>query len=137
MTEEDALHELSAYTLQHRGREFVHQYIVDAYGAQHATPSGKPVRLAFSLIGLYLHLERGYDGREVQRVHKVLGDRTHDWPTFPLPDHRGTLTAIDVLQASEGDARDRAIDEWCRTVWACYAATRPAVEALLRQHGVV
>ena len=137
MTEEDAYHELSAYSLSHGGKEFVHQYVVDAYGAQSATPSGKPIRLAFALIGLYLHLDRGFDGRQVQRVHKTLGDRTHSWPAFALPDHRGTVSAADVMAAPEGDARDRAIEDWCQSVWASYAEARPLVEALLRQHGVV
>jgi len=135
--EEQAFHELCAYTLAHGGREFIHQYVVDAHGAQHASGSGKPIRLAFSLIGLFLHIERGFDGRQVQRVHKVLGDRTHSWPSFTLPDARGTMTALDVMAEPEGDARDRAIDAWCRSVWASYAASGPAVEALLRQHGVV
>jgi hypothetical protein len=137
VTEEEAFHELTAYTLTHGGREFIHQYVVDAYGAQHATASGKPIRLAFALIGLFLHVERVFDGRQVQRVHKTLGDRTHRWPVFALPDQRGTMTAIDVMAAPEGSVRDQAIEAWCRSVWTSYAASRPAVETLLRQHGVV
>lgn len=133
----DAYHELSAYTLTHGGPAFIHQYVVDAHGAQSATSGDKPIRLAFSLVGLFLHLERGFTGREVQRVHKTLGDRTHSWPAFPLPVNRGTMTAVDVLAEPPGDARDRAIDMWCRSVWAAYETSRPAVEALLRRHGVV
>lgn len=132
-----AYHELSAYTLAHGDSAFVHQYVVDAYGAQHASAEDKPIRLAFALIGLFLHVERGLDGREVQRVHKKLGDRTHSWPAFPIPANRGAMTAVDVLGEPAGVGRDRAIDEWCRSVWASYVASKPAVEALLRQHGVV
>ncbi|HEY4306979.1 MAG TPA: DUF5946 family protein [Gemmatimonadaceae bacterium] len=137
MTNEDAYSELSTYTLSHKGPEFLHQYIVDAYAAQQATPAERSVRVAFALIGLYLHVERRFTGREVQRVHRTLGDRTRDWPTFALPEDRGALTAADVLVAPPGDARDRAIDAWCRSVWAAYASSKPAVETLLRQHGVV
>ena len=137
VSEAEALDALAAYTLSHGGREFIHQYVVDAAGAQHAKAGDKPVRLAFALIGLFLHIERGFDGRQVQRVHKVLGDRTHNWPPFALPEDRGATTAIDVMAKPEGDARDRAIERWCRSVWASYAASRSAVEALLRQHGVV
>jgi hypothetical protein len=136
-TDEDFYHELSAYTLSHGDPAFVHQYIVDAHGAQTANAGDKPVRLAFSLIGLYLHVERGFTGREVQRVHKALGDRTHSWPLFPLPAHRGAMTAADVLKEPAGEARDRAVDAWCRSVWTAYEASKPAVVALLRQHGVV
>lgn len=137
--EEEAYHELSAYTLSHGDPAFVHQYVVDAYGAQHATADGKPIRLAFALIGLFLHLDRGFNGREVQRVHKMLGDRTHSWAAFDSPPvgRRGSMTAIDVLAAPEGPERDAAIDAWGRSVWSAFASTRPAVEALLRRHGVV
>jgi hypothetical protein len=84
-----------------------------------------------------LFVERGLDGRQVQRVHKVLGDHTHEWPRFPVPRDRGAMTAIDVIGKPAGDVRDRAIAAWCRSVWAAYASSKPAVEALLRQHGVV
>lgn len=139
MTEEEAYHEVTAYTLAHGDPAFIHQYVVDAYGAQHAIGTGKPVRLAFALIGLLLHVDRGFDGREVQRVHKQLGDRTHSWPALPVPpaDRRGAMTATHVLAASEGAARDEAIEAWCRSVWSAYEASKPAVEALLREHGVV
>jgi hypothetical protein len=132
-----AYHELSAYTLTHESREFIHQHIVDAYGAQCATADEPPIRLVFSLIGLFLHVDRGLNGREVQRVHMMLANNSRDWPTLRLPQNRGTMTAGDVLAEPPGAARDRAIDAWCRSVWASYAENKPAVEALLRQHGVV
>ena len=137
MTTDEAYDELSAYTLSHQDPAFIHQHVVDAHGAQHASAEGKPIRLAFSLIGLYLHVDRGFTGREVQRVHKTLGDRTHTWPAFPVPENRGAMTAADVMAEPPGDRRDHAIDEWCRSVWTAYETSKPAVEALLRQHGVV
>lgn len=136
-SDEHAYHELTAYTLSHRNPAFVHQHVVDAYAAQHAAANDKPIRLAFALLGLYLHLERNFTGRQVQRLHKQLADRTHSWPTFPLPAHRGAMTAVDVLAVPAGEARDWAIEEWCRSVWSTYAGSRPAVEALLREHGVI
>jgi uncharacterized protein DUF5946 len=135
--DDDAYHELAAYTLSHGDPAFVHQHVVDAHGAQHATADDKPIRLAFALIGLYLQLERGFTGRQVQRVHKLLGDRTHSWRTFPLPANRGAMTAADVMAVPDGPARDAAIEAWCRSVWSAYAASKPAVEALLRDHGVI
>ena len=137
--EEEAYHELLAYTLSHGDPAFIHQYVVDAYGAQHATAGAKPVRLAFSLIGLYMHVDRGFSGREVQRVHKALGDRTHSWPALDLPPigSRGSMSVIDVLAAPEGSERDAAIDAWCRSVWSAFASSRPTVEALLQQHDVI
>src|SRR2546430_2414731 len=65
--------ELSAYTLSHGGRAFLHQHVVDAYAAQHSSGSAPRIRLAFSLIGLYLTFEKGFTGREVQQAHMALG----------------------------------------------------------------
>ena len=70
----------------------------------------KPIGLAFALIGLYLHVERGMSGRDVQRVHMQLGRRKQPWPAFALPHHRGAMTAADVMAAAPGPERDRAID---------------------------
>lgn len=132
----DAYDELSCYTLAHGAPAFPHQHIVDASAAQRADGRTKPMTLAFALIGLYLHLERGFTGREVQRVHVLLARRKHRWPTFPLPARRGALGPADVLAAAPGAERDAAIDAWCASVWEEYAACRPAVVALLKEHGI-
>ncbi len=78
-----------------RGTEFIHQHVVDAYGAQEALPEDKPIRLAFSLIGLYLHIERGFTGREVQLAHMKLARKKQDWPVFAIPQHRGAVSAAE------------------------------------------
>ncbi len=92
--------------------------------------------MAFALIGLYLHVERGFTGRQVQRAHMMLARRSRSWPIFPLPETRCTLTAAEVLAAKAGPARDRAIDDWCTSVWSAYADAAPAVAALARAHGL-
>ena len=130
------LDELAAYTLAHGDPAFIHQHVVDAAGAQFAEEAAKPIRLAFSLVGLYLHVERGYTGREVQRVHMKMGQRKRRWPTFPVPRTRGSIMPADVLAAPPGAERDAAIDAWCASVWATYAESRPAVVELLEQYGI-
>lgn len=132
--DETAYHELCAYTLGHGGRAFVHQHVVDAWAAQRATAGTKPIALTFALVGLYLHLERGFTGREVQRAHMVLARVRRPWPTFAPPAARGAITAADVLAAAPGLARDAAIDAWCAAVWAAYAESRAAVMALLEPY---
>lgn len=132
-----AYQQLSAYTLSHGAPAFIHQHVVDAYGAQNARDDDRPIVVAFSLIGLHLYVDRGLTGREVQRVHRLLADRSRSWPAFQLPADRGSMTAVDVLAAPAGPARDEAIDAWCRAVWDAFSASKPAVEALLRQYGVV
>ena len=57
-----AYDELASYTLIHGDPAFIHQHVVDAFGAQHATDHSKPIGVAFALIGLYLHVERGRSG---------------------------------------------------------------------------
>jgi hypothetical protein len=136
MPDDEHFDELAAYTLSHGGPAFIHQHVVDAAGAQLADERTKPIRLAFSLVGLYLHVERGYTGREVQRAHMRMAQRKREWPAFPLPATRGALTPTDVLARPAGPERDAAIDAWCRSVWAAYAESRPAVMALLAEYGI-
>ena len=83
--EQDLQDELSYYTLAHGDPEFVHQHIVDAFAAQLATPNSKPIQVVFALIGLYLHQERGFTGRQVQLAHMRLERRaaTGPCPCFP------------------------------------------------------
>jgi hypothetical protein len=91
-SERERCHELTAYTLSHTGPAFIHQYAVDAFAAQTADDTTKPIRLAFALVGLCLAAERQYSGRNVQRVHTLLARRRKRWPTFGIPEHRGAIT---------------------------------------------
>ena len=136
MSEQDAYHEVCAYTLTHGDAEFIHQHVVDAFAAQRANEQSKPIGVTFALVGLYLHVERGYTGRRVQRVHMQLARRKRTWPTFVLPPNRGATTAVDVMRAPAGPERDRAIHEWCVTVWEAFAANRQTVVDLLKQYDI-
>lgn len=134
--ERQAYEELQAYTLTLHDPTFIHQHVVDAWAAQHADASTKPIAITFALMGLYLHLERGFTGREVQLAHMKLGQRRHQWPTFALPRERGAVTAIDVMAAAPGAARAAALDAWCASVWAAYGESHRAVAELMVRHGV-
>ena len=135
--EEQAYHEICAYTLTHGGSDFIHQHVVDAWAAQHANAASKPIAVFFALVGLFLHVERGFTGREVQRVHMELGARPEPWPAGPLPILRGATTARDVLAAPEGAERDAMIHGWARDVWNAYAQSREHVVELLTRRGIV
>ena len=106
---EDLFHELAYYTLAQPREEFMHQYVVDAYGAQTASAFDKPIRLAFALIGLYLHVELGCNGRQVQRIHTRLARRKPQLPRISIPASRGIISVADVLKAPPGPERDRKI----------------------------
>ena len=136
-SERQAYDELQCYTLGHGSPGFIHQHVVDAWAAQHADEQTKPIGLAFALIGLYLHVERRFSGRQVQRVHMKLGRRRRTWPSFPLPRERGSVTAVQVMAAQAGPERDKAIDSWCASVWDAFRDSHRAVAELLKHHGIL
>jgi hypothetical protein len=131
--EQRAYDELALYTLAHGDPAFIHQHVVDAFAAQRADGQTKPITLTFALIGLYLHVERHFTGKQVQRVHMLLARRRKGWPTFAQPSSRGDVSVFDVLQASPGAERDAAIDRWCTSVWRAYAAVHQQVADLLHE----
>jgi hypothetical protein len=131
-SDQDAYSELACYTLVHPDPSFIHQYIVDAYAAQHADECSKPISVAFALAGLYLHLERQYSGRAVQQAHMQLAKQKKLWPRFPLPTFRGEMTVADVVQAEPGSARDEAIDRWSASVWAAWSDSHEQVAAWVK-----
>jgi len=136
VTDEEAYHELCGYTLTHGGAAFIHQHAVDAYAAQSATERSKPIGVTFALVGLCLHVEKGFSGRQVQRAHMKMGRRKRAWPALALPRERGAVTARSVLEAPEGPERDQAIDDWCASVWAAFIPNRPTVVALLNEYEI-
>jgi hypothetical protein len=126
--------ELCCYKLAHGDPSFIHQHVVDAYAAQTTDSSDKPIRLTFALVGLYLHVDKQLSGKQVQRVHMLMARRKTTWPSFPLPADRGSLTAADVLAVPPGTERDKAIDEWCRSVWNAFRDSHQSVKTWLSNH---
>lgn len=136
-SEEDAYNALCGYTLALGDAAFIHQHVVDAFGAQHADEQSKPIKVTFALVGLYLHVEKQWSGKQVQRAHMRLARPKYAWPAFSLPRDRGSLTVVDVMEAPEGPERHRAIHAWCASVWTAFAGSRKTVAELLRRHGIV
>lgn len=114
-------HQLSVYTQAQGSESFIHQMALDAYGAQHSGGGTRPVTTVFSLIGLYLVAELGYSGRQVQQAHMELGRQKSEWPELSVPASTGSTTIQDVLRAEAGEARDAAIHDWVRSVWASWS----------------
>ncbi|MCC6615080.1 MAG: hypothetical protein IT320_16505 [Anaerolineae bacterium] len=132
-TQEEQYHELAYYTLAHPDPAFIHQHIVDAHAAQMADADTRPIKLVFALAGLYLAVERGFTGRQVQQAHMQLAKQGKSWPTMPLPEARGTITVAEVLSATPGEARDAMIHAWCADVWAAYTDVQPQVRDLVKR----
>lgn len=135
--QQEAYHALCGCTLALGDAAFIHQYVVDAFTAQHADERTKPIALTFALVGLYLLVEHAWSGRQVQQAHVRLARRRQAWPALALPRERGAVTVADVLVEPEGPARARAIRDWCASVWGAYAANRQAVADLLRRNEVL
>jgi hypothetical protein len=127
----DSYDALCCYTLQRGDPTFIHQHVIDA------DVRTKPIALVFALAGLYLHVERNFTGKQVQKAHMTLAARKRQWPAIVLPADRGRMTAADVLAIPEGAGRDRAITDWCRAVWGEFARNRQTVVELLSEYGVV
>ena len=135
--EQKAYDELQCYTLELGDPGFIHQHVVDAWAAQHADERTKPIGLTFALVGLCLHIEYGFTGRQVQQVHMKLSRLKRTWPYFPLPRERGSVTTIQVMAKQAGPERDQAIDSWCASVWGAFSDSHRAIADLLRHHGIM
>jgi hypothetical protein len=130
---EQEYNELSYYTLAHPDISFIHQYIVDANTAQMADKETKPIAITFSLVGLFLHIEKGYTGRQVQQFHMIMTKNKKTWPTFILPTNRGTINVSNVVAISPGPERDKMIDKWCISVWEAYKDNLDIIKDLVTQ----
>jgi hypothetical protein len=137
LTNDEAYEQICYYTLSLQDEDFIHQNVFDAFAAQTTTDADKPIKLFFALVGLYLYVEKGFNGRRVQRVHMEIARSASNWPRFELPENRGSVTALDVVRADPGAERDQMIDRWCRAVWGEYAKTRPIIETFLKDKGVI
>ena len=125
------MNELSYYTLAHGDPAFIHQHVVDAYGAQHVRQSGSTIGAAFTLAGLYLAVERRFTGRQVQKMHVLMARASKQWPRFDPPDDVGPLTVADVLAVEAGPSRDEAIMRWCASVWTAWSSEHERVRAMV------
>ena len=125
------MNELTYYTLAHGDPAFIHQHVVDAYGAQHVRPSASTIGAAFTLAGLYLTVERHFSGRQVQRMHMLMARASKQWPRFDPPGDPGPLTVGDVLAVEAGPLRDQAILRWCASVWRAWSAEHDRVRAMV------
>jgi hypothetical protein len=127
------MNELSYYTLAHGDPAFIHQHVVDAYGAQHVRPSPSTIGPAFVLAGLYLATERSYSGRQVQQLHILMARASKQWPRFDPPGRVGSVTVGDVVAVDAGPPRDEAIMRWCASVWSAWSAEHARVRAMVER----
>lgn len=130
----DAYRELYAYTMGRPG--FILQHVVDANMAQRLDATSQHIGAVFARVGLYLHVEKGFNGVRVQQAHKILGRRKREWPAIVPPAHRGHITPTDVMAAPAGAERDAAIGRWCEAVWAECRTNRDVIVKLLAEYEI-
>jgi len=132
----DAYDELYVYTMTRP--EFLLQHVVDASVAQNAPASNPPsIGAIFALVGLYLHLEHGFTGFQVQKAHRIMGRTKRIWPELLWPADRGARTASAVMALPQGRVRDDGIDQWCRDVWAAFGPNRDTIVALVSEFNIL
>ena len=130
----DQLNELSFYTLSHSGGTFIHQLAVDAFTAQNADEETRPMARIFSLVTLYLHIEKNYTGKQAQLAHMKMAKHKIDWPQIILPEERGEITINDVLALPPGSRRDEMISRWCSSVWKVYKSNRDTIISICNRY---
>ena len=127
ITDSKLFEELSYYTLSHPDSDyFIHQLIVDAFTAQTADKDTKRISLFFSLVGLYLLIEKNYTGKQIQRAHTVLANYKEHLPIIKLPENRGEITISEVLKSKLN--RDEMIKKWCSSVWKAYESSKEEIK---------
>jgi Family of unknown function (DUF5946) len=124
--------ELCFWTLSQADERFMHQHAVDAYAAQHVSPNSPAIFAAFALVGLCLCVERGFNGRQVQRAHVLLARTGRRWPAFAPPGFVGAVVVADVVATTAGAGREAALLRWCASVWDAWAAEHERVRALIK-----
>jgi hypothetical protein len=131
-SDQELFNELAFYTLEHGDPAFIHQHVVDAFAAQHADETSKPISVVFALVGLYLYVEKNFTGRQVQLVHMQLAKRRKQWLKPALPSERGAIGIADVLAVPPGPGRDAMIRRWCESAWGPWNDSRQQIVTLLK-----
>ncbi len=126
-------YELTNWTLSRGDSEFLHQYAVDAYEAQHTGEDTRSIMTIFALIGLYLAVEKGFTGRQVQLAHIKIGKRKRAWPKLMPPEHAGELTVRDVLCTNTDIERRERLLAWAITVWNMWDSQQDYIRKITEQ----
>lgn len=114
----------------------LHQFMVDAYGAQHPLPPTPTIRVSYSLVGLHLAIDHGWTGLQVRDAHQRMGKPASWWPAFRAPQDRGRVTIAHVAAAgaaaSSPAGHQQLVLEWRRSVWAAWQDEHAAIRSLAR-----
>ena len=130
MNIDEQYNELAYYTLSHKGQDFIHQHIVDAYAIQTANEHTKPIKITYALIGIYLHVEKGYTGKQVQMAHIEMSKKSKVFPPIILPTNRGEISITDVIKITTPAERDIQIHRCCESIWEAFSTQHELIKAI-------
>lgn len=122
MQNDELYNELAFYTLSHKGKDFIHQHLVDAYTIQTANENTKPIAIIYALAGIYLHVEKNYTGKEVQQAHLKMSKKSKVFPIIILPKNRGAITISDIIKIDDPKEKKVAIHKWCESIWQAFSS---------------
>ncbi|MCW3121387.1 MAG: hypothetical protein JWQ38_879 [Flavipsychrobacter sp.] len=123
-------HQLSYYTLAKGDTDFIHEVIVDTYGAQHGGTGTSDMTIFFAIAGLYLHLERGKTGKQARQAHVDMAQhKCYKWPSLVPPAQKEWLTIADVI-AADDSRKDALIEQWAASTWLAWQKDIKLVSAV-------
>jgi hypothetical protein len=54
------------------------------------------------------------------------------WPFIKIPDQRGEVTILKVLETPAGKERDLMIKNWCCSVWQAFQESHDIIASLVK-----
>jgi hypothetical protein len=114
-----AFHELGARAYADSRFAYRRRTVVDAYSLQHPAYILSVKSFAAHLCGLCAAAERASDPRAERAIWSDLRIPT-DAAKPPLPAVRGSLTVVELVEATTPEAFRAAVDAWMADVWAAW-----------------
>jgi hypothetical protein len=129
--------EVVGFAYQHLTLMKWHQLTVDVYGGQHGGGKAPPIRLAYSLVGLHLAVDRDLAGDEVRAAHQRMGQPDPSWPAFIPPQDPEWPTVMTVAErgvmVDSVAGHDAAVHGWAEEVWHAWRHQHEDVISLTRR----
>lgn len=99
-----------------------HRFTVDAYAVQHpGDNSRRAVQSVYvHLARLYLQLERGINGKQVNYFMKKMINYKTEYKWLSPPDFSGTLNINDVAKAKNLEEHKTLVYKWAESVWSAW-----------------
>jgi hypothetical protein len=125
-------HTLAGIHFDEADASFKHQIAIDCYGAQHIGGPSKPVTAVYALVGLCLHVERGFSGRQIQAAHMLLARTRSNWPTLSAPATHYRVTVDMVVAAGCASSRAQQLEAWAVCTWEAWRNEQQWVRNIIR-----